>query len=333
MAKTTQPALALAERALLFNQLAALEAAGVPTLRALAMLQLRPATLLRVRGASEKIQQGGDLASAGQHSGLFTPLEVSLLQAAQSAGSPAQLYARLAADYGRQAQHHSAMRSRLLLPAVVLVLALLVQPLPALVAGSLSLFGYLWGVLQPLLGLALLGWLGRNMWARLQLPAGAGKVRPLDGVLLRLPLFGAALARRNSRDFFASLGLLLEAGVPMFEALPKAQACLSNSQLRRDFQGLSQRVQTGQTLSRALQSSALAGHAQLLSLVTSGEASGTLPAVLLAYAQRETQALASFEEQLASWLPRLAYLLVAAWMAYGLLSGAGVGPQLPAELG
>lgn len=36
--------------------------------------------------------------------------------------------------------------------------------------------------------------------------------------------------------------------------------------------------------------------------------------------------------QLATWLPRLFYVGVMLWMAYGLITGGGFGPQLPAEL-
>lgn len=43
------------------------------------------------------------------------------------------------------------MRSGMTLPAIMLVLALLIQPLPKLIGGSLGGPGYLWGVVSPLL--------------------------------------------------------------------------------------------------------------------------------------------------------------------------------------
>lgn len=332
MPSSSRGPLPLAERAALFSQLAALEQAGVPVERAFAMLQLLPASQARVAAAGQQIAKGRDLASAGQRSGLFSGLDVTLLQAAQSAGSPARVYQRLAKHYEQQAQQAKNLRSRLLFPAAILLLALLVQPLPSLVSGMLSPAGYVWGVLQPLLLIALLFYSGRRYWQRSQTPAALGSASLLDAWLLRLPVLGAAHARGNVRDYVETLGLLLEAGLPMFSALPKALATLSNSQLREDFLALQQRVLGGEPLAEALRPLAFPGQPLLLGLIVSGEASGTLPASLLNYAEHETLALASLQEQLATWLPRLAYLLVALWMAYGLLTGGGMVSQLPVEL-
>lgn len=310
-----------------------MEKSGVPLDRALASLQLPPPLQSRVAGLQRQIEQGRDLASAGQNTGLFTALEFSLLQAAQSAGSPARTCERLAEHYAQGVQVQQKLRSRLLLPAVVLLLALLVQPLPALVAGQLGAPSYVWGVLKPFLLLAGLGLLGRRLWAALQQPQRRTRITGAERLLLALPLAGRLYQRRNCRDYFASLALLLEAGVPMFDALPKACATLSSQQLRGEFQALQMRVLAGQPLAQALQPMDFPGKPQLASLVGSGEASGCLPAVLLGHAQRETQALAEAVDSLATWLPRLAYLLVALWMAYGLLTGGGIVSSLPAERG
>jgi general secretion pathway protein F len=324
--------LPLAERAALFSQLAALEQAGVPVDRAFAMLQLLPATQTRIAAASQQLAKGRDVARAGQVSGLFTELEVTLLQAAQSAGSPAHLYQRLAKHYAQQAEHANSVRSRLLLPAATLLLALLVQPFPSLISGKLSVLGYAWGVLQPLLLIAALVYWLRGRLQRLQRPALRVSGRAADGWWLRVPLLGEAYARRNVRDYCATLGLLLEAGLPMFSALPKALATLSNAQLRQDFFALQQRVLAGESLAVALRPMSFAGQPLLAGLVVSGEASGSLATALLLFAERESVTLASFQEQLASWLPRLVYVLVALWMAYGLLNGGGIISELPAEL-
>lgn len=320
-----------AERALLFAQLGALEQAGVPVEQAFATLQLRPQTQQRVAVMIRHLQQGRDLARAGQQAGLFSALEVTLMQAAQAAGSPARLYQRLAHTYAQRAEQAKALHSRLMLPAAVLLLALLIQPLPSLVAGDLGIAGYLWGVLWPLLILAALGLCVRRMIQRVEQPA-APRPGLMDRLLLGLPLLGTAYARRNVRDYVESLGLMLESGLPMFEALPKATATLSSSALRQAFLTLQQRVLAGAPLATALQLLALPGKAQLAGLVRTGEASGTLPATLLGYSARESLALASFQEQLASWGPRLVYALVALWMAYGLVTGAGVFTQVPASL-
>lgn len=188
------------------------------------------------------------------------------------------------------------------------------------------------GVLWPLLVLGALYVLGHELYRRSE-HAPARAASPLDGLLASVPILGPALLRRNLRDFFDSLGLMLEAGMPILEALPKACAVISHAPLRKRFSTVQLAIQRGQGLAQALVSVDFPGHGLALGLIRTGEASGTLPASLLNYAGVETQKLDSLTEQLATWLPRLLYAGVMLWMAYGLLTGAGFGPRLPAELG
>lgn len=321
-----------ATRAQLFGHLAAMENAGVPVERALLSVQLPTRARAALGSLQTQISGGSDIGSAGLRSGLFTPLDGTLLRAAQASGCLAAVYQRLAERYNHRAQQAAAVKSRVLLPAAVLVLALLIQPLPALVGGQLSLVGYLWGVLWPLLVLGALYGLGRGLYLRHQ-HAPAGAASPFDGLLASLPILGSALLRRNLRDFFDSLGLMLEAGMPMLDALPKACAVIRHAPLRKRFSGVQLAVQRGQSLAQALASVDFPGQGLALGLIRTGEASGTLPASLLSYAGVETQKLDSLTEQLATWLPRVLYAGVMLWMAYGLLTGAGFGPRLPADLG
>jgi len=68
-----------------------------------------------------------------------------------------------------------------------------------------------------------------------------------------------------------------------------------------------------------------------LAFAHTGEQSGTLPEMLTRHAAIETEAIASFHEQLAAWLPRIVYALVAIKVAAGIVS-SGVAPRVPADL-
>ncbi|HSY28442.1 MAG TPA: hypothetical protein VK832_13115, partial [Burkholderiaceae bacterium] len=59
---------------------------------------------------------------------------------------------------------------------------------------------------------------------------------------------------------------------------------------------------------------------------------GTLPEMLFRFAAMETASINDFNKQVAEWLPRIIYAAVAGWVAYGILTGAGVGTELPEEL-
>ena len=315
-------------RADLYNGLAAMEKSGLPALKAFEVIRLPGAAQVRVEQMRKWLGRGVDIASAGSRSGLFTLFEVSLLRAAIQAGSPGASYQRLAATYTEQAAQLAAFKSRLLLPGLILLIALCVQPLPSLVAGTLSGAAYLWQVLRPLLLIASLFWVLPWLKTRFE----QAPQMTLAHWLTRLPLFGAMHVRRKNRDFLSSLALLLEAGVPMFDALPTAVETIGNCAIRADHARLKQRMQQGASLAQALSKSDYLGNEAVLGYIQTGESSGTLPEMLHRFEQAESDALSRYQQQLADWLPRLIYAVLALWMAYGILTSGAFMPHLPEEL-
>lgn len=297
-------------RAELFLQLSRLEAAGLPYDRALKTVALPSSALPRLNAMQALSARGIDAAKAGEQSGLFTKLEARLVRAALNAGSPAATYQRLADYYSQRAMQWAAIKSRLMLPAFVLAIALLVQPLPALVSGSIGVVGYAWQVAWPVLLIAAL--VAAVRW-------------------LRVPLYRPILVRSNLRDFFESLALMLEAGIPMLEALPAAIDTVPDANVRRELARMRKRVEGGERFAAALEGVAHLRESPVLAFAHTGEESGTLPEMLARHAEIESAAIASFYEQLAAWAPRIVYLLVAIKVAAGILS-SGVGPRVPKEL-
>jgi general secretion pathway protein F len=299
-----------------------MEQTGLPAGKAFSLLKL-PGDQKQLIETRKLQSRGMDIATAGAKSGLFTLLESRLLCAALTAGSPVSTYQRLASTYAAKAQQTAAIRSRMVMPTLVFVIALLVQPLSALVAGSLSMGAYVWHILQPLFALTglyfFVAWLSR--WHTL---------------LLRVPLFGPMHLRHNVADFVHSLALLLEAGVPMFDALPEAVSSVDNGIIRNRFAAIKAHMVKGVTLADAL-ASVLAlleypGSDQLIAFIQSGEASGKLPEMLQRMADSETAAVQNFQQQTTIWLPRLIYGCVALWVGYGMVTGNAFMLQVPQAL-
>ena len=324
--------LAFRTRAELYTQLATMEAAGLPFDKALGLLRLPGSAQKRLQAMRKLLARRTDFCSAGEKSGVFIALEASLLRAAVSAGSPARTYRRLADYYTQRALHAKQLKSRLAMPAMVLIVALLVQPLPALVEGSLGAGVYLIHVFGPLITLACIAYLVVALlhWLR------NAPVTPLraaiDNLLPLLPLFGPMHVRHNLRDYFESLALLLEAGMPILDALPRALATIFNSAIKRVLAGVGPRIEKGASLTQAISNLPYIGNSYVIDFVQTGEASGSLPEMLFRHATAETAALQHFQQQLTDWLPRIIYAVIAGWVAYGILSGPGIAPQLPEDL-
>lgn len=320
-------------RAELFTQLAQMESSGLPFDRSLALVEIGGEGAARLQAMKKRVARGDVPAMAGEKSGVFTRLEARLIHAAWNAGSPAGVYRRLAELHTQRAMQLATMKSRMVLPAVVLVMALLIQPLPALVGGAIGAGGYLFGIIKPLLVLALMFFLGRMLWRHL---AAAAATSSLPTPLMQLPLLGQLLIRRNVRDFLESLALLLEAGISMLDALPLALETIEIGAIRQQFAQLGPRVERGQTLSQALADmpylTGLDSGARAVEFARTGEQSGTLPEMLQRHVKMETETINEFFRQAAEWAPRIVYALVALSMAFSILTSNAFMPKLPKDL-
>lgn len=115
----------------------------------------------------------------------------------------------------------------------------------------------------------------------------------------------------------------------MLEALPAALDTVMDGDIRNELYKLRPRIAKGSSLTDALPGVGYVTDERLIQFARTGEASGKLPEMLLRHTRMETESINGFLEQLALWTPRVIYGAVAAWMAYGLLSGGGFMPNLP----
>ncbi|SHG67518.1 type II secretion system F family protein [Massilia sp. CF038] len=312
--------LALPVRALLFQHLAAMEKAGVPPDRAYALLDLGAASRSRVQAFQRLVARGIDPPTAGANSGLFNTFETRLLRAAFNAGSPYPTYKRLARQLATAATQAMTLRNRMMMPVAVLVIALFVAPIAQLITGALSTSGYLLKVLGPMVVLAVAGIAAARLVAWFNSGAPGPGRAALERSLLALPLFGKLHLRANARDFSESLALLLEAGLPLFDALPLALDTVINHQVRADLSTITARVRAGAPLAHAIGALQLVDISRLHPFVVTGEEGGTLAEMLMRHADTESEALALAQSEIMAWLPRVFYAGVALWMIAHLLA-------------
>ena len=319
-------------RADLFGQLAAMEDAGLPFDKVLEIVHLPPNESARLKATRKWIRLGVGIAEAGRRSGLFTSLEASLVRMATLSGSPARTYRLMADQCARRAARIKAIKSRMALPAVMIAVWIILGPVPDLVTGSLSLRDYLAEHLLPWIGAGVAAYLLLDLLRRRQ-SAGppAWKIR-LDGILPLVPLFGPMEVRRNLRDFFDSLALLLEGGVPILEALPIALDTVRNQAVKSQLAQIKPRIQAGSSFGQAIAALSLFGRTQAYELIRTGEASGALPRMLSRYSEAETAAIDQFDDLVAEWIPRIAYTSTALLVAYGIIHSGAFMPSLPQEL-
>lgn len=303
----------------LFARLGAMERAGLPAASAFAGLALPRRFTSRHKRLTHRLQQGWDIPRALRESGLLTPAELAMITVGHENGHLANIYARLHARLSARIARSRAVKARLMMPLAVLTIALVIQPLPALVSGAQTIGDVMLTLLQLIItfGLCLVLWHRLRHYASRR--ASAGRSRLIDRLLLRLPVVGPATLARAARDFSENLGDLLEAGLPMFDALPLARNVIGNRILADYAHQLEHAVRAGSTFAEASLIMPGEPFARLSQIASSGEQAGDLGASLIHHARLTDEEIALFDSNLATWLPRIVYALVLAWLAASLL--------------
>jgi general secretion pathway protein F len=302
MSKTSS-ILSAAQLAALFTQLKQLDSAGLPAFQAFDILAKNDTRLKTPLALVQRqLKSGRPISDACYRAGIFSDTLRALIQAAEASGRMSEVYGRLAEHYTALSARSGKIKSRLVMPALVLTIALFVQPLPALVGAQISLGGYLQLSLGRLLVIA----------------AAAFLLLRLPQLFTGLPFVAQRITDRQMNGFFQVLAMLLEVGLPFAEALPKAVATIENAALRVRFAPALAMLGSGASVTDTL--CKVDGiDATMLQVVHSSEQSGRLAGGILQYAKIEAETLDRQDDAWAAWLPRVAYTLVALWMAYSIL--------------
>ena len=313
----------------LFSRLAALEHAGIAPQQAFSSLAqgetARAKTALET--AARWCGRGVSVAKSAARAGLVNQLDARVLEAAEISGRLETAYRDLAARHAAADSRRRRLRGKLLLPGFILMLAAFVKPFPAFFVGELSLGGYLRASLGLLISIFGGVWLLVVLIRRLR-ETNLGQ--SIGQWLLSWPLLGQLLIRRQRTLYLEALAMLFESGVPLVDALGTAALSVPPGRLQEAFRQLHAQVEGGATLEQAFAvCPCITQYSRLL--VRSAEVSGTLGDALGRIARAEREELESFENELATWLPRIAYLLVAGWMAAGILAGGAL-TAMPAGL-
>lgn len=303
------PTMGYRDVSLVTRQLASLVQSGLPldeVLQAAAKQSRKPAIktiLLQVRS---RVLEGLSLAQAlAELPKVFDNLYRAMIRAGESSGFLGPVLERLA-DYTERAQEtKQKLKSAMIYPIVMLFVCITVvtvmmvkvvpnlvsmfernnMELPALTRGLIASSNFLvnYGVFVLLF---LVGAFVVFKWAVNQ-PKGKRKWHKLA---LRLPLAGNLILQSESSRYASTLGLLVNSGVPLLEALKIASQVLSNMELQKASADVAMSVQEGGSFHRALDQAEVFPPL-LVQMVASGEANGRLAEQLLHAARNQEREL------------------------------------------
>ena len=255
------------------------------------------------QNAAQQTQTGGDIG------GILNALRPTLSEAERAVISAGWQSGRVESVLDAVVEQRelwsaarSKIRSQLVLPFFILLFASFVAPVPAFIAGRIGFGGYVLSAGTPLL-VAYFAWrlLERTM---------ATRSSKLDALLLEIPLLSRLEKSRCLSDFASVLSILISAGTSISIALEVCARAASNSLYRADIERFAIIVKGGNPLSSAMRTGALWPH-EFIAAIEVGEKSGTLDASLARLGKQLRERYSDSVEQLAAWLPRILYGLVA----------------------
>ncbi len=301
--------LSTVELALFTRQLASLLEASLPLDKAFSAL-LEQAERAYVRDLIAAIRSevigGASLSDAlARHPRDFADIYRALVASGEQIGHLARVLSRLADYIERRNALVQKVRLAFTYPAIVTVVALLIviflltyvvpqivsvfantkQKLPFLTVLMLGFSDFVrnygWMVLLAIIALAF-GW-------RRALQNPAIKMR-WHAWLLNAPLYGKFERSLNTARFASTLAITSGSGVPILRALQTSRDTLTNVAMRAQVEAATASVREGVSLARAL---SVHKHfpPMLIHMISAGEATGELPAMLERAANAQEQDL------------------------------------------
>jgi type IV pilus assembly protein PilC len=289
----------LKDLAVFARQFATMTASGMSLLRSLSILedQTSAASLKKATGEMRTDVAGGvSLSSAmGKHDKVFPRLMVAMVRAGEAGGMIDRALEQIADSLEKDTALRGKIKGALTYPAIVLgftfvlIAAVLVFIVPVFEDMFKNLGGELPGITQFLVDTS------HNMWwiGPLVLALGIGstiayrrRVREsaefrlaVDKLKLRMPVFGPLFRKLAMSRFSRNLGLLLNVGVPVMQALHVVGETTGNEVINMAMRDVQSAVRDGQPMSSALRKHSVFPE-MVTQMIEVGEESGQISQML-----------------------------------------------------
>jgi len=275
--------------------LSSLLAAGVPLSRALVILckeSSSPAAAAKWKAIYDSVVDGISLAdSMATMPETFPRVYVAMVSAGETGGFLDLVLAQIADFQAREKDLKSKVSAAMLYPAILLVLAIgvVILLMTFFIPRFQTMFAGLGGQLPLLtriivaishwirayglfiaIGLGVAGFLVRH-W----LTSERGR-RAWEGFIIRVPVLGPLLSQFAMARFCRMLGTLLNAGVPLVQALNVARRSIGNQILVDAVSNSIERVKEGAQLGASLSDCRSLFPGSVLEMISVGEESGKL---------------------------------------------------------
>ncbi|SDT69640.1 type II secretion system F family protein [Actinoplanes derwentensis] len=262
----------LKDLAVFARQFATMTASGMSLLRSLAILEEQTSALSLKKATAEvraDVAAGGGLSqSMAKHDRIFPRLMIAMIRAGEAGGMIDKALEQIAESLEKDTVLRGKIKAALTYPAIVLgftfvmIAGVLIFIVPIFEGMFKSLGGALPAPTQFLVTASHnMGWIGPlvigvsvawTVFYKRQTRTSENFRLRVDQIKMRLPVFGQLLRKLAMSRFSRNLGLLLNVGVPVMQALAVVGETTGNEVINAAMKDVQATVRDGQTMSTAL---------------------------------------------------------------------------------
>lgn len=229
-----------------------------------------------------------------KHPKVFSELFISMVKVGEAGGMLDAVLNRLATLGTQELEMQSRIRSALIYPIVLVIVAFIVVsflvvgvlpkfamvfrtsgaelPLPTqIILGLSSILRRFWLLILILVGLAL-------VWFRGYISREEGRFK-FHSWLLRVPIFGELYNKIQVSRFTRILSVLISSGIPLLQALTVVEKTVTNVVIRRAIQNIRSAITEGHPLVNQFKASGMFSP-MVVQMISTGEKSGKLDQML-----------------------------------------------------
>ncbi|GGN36729.1 type IV pilus assembly protein PilC [Actinoplanes campanulatus] len=289
----------LKDLAVFARQFATMTASGMSLLRSLAILEEQtsaPALKKAIAEVSTDVAGGAGLsASMAKHDRVFPRLMIAMIRAGETGGMIDQALEQIAESLEKDTALRGKIKGALTYPAIVLaftfvmIAGVLIFIVPIFEEMFKNLGGELPAITQFLVTTSHnMGWIGplvlgsmiggSVLYKRRMRASEEFRLR-VDKIKVRMPVFGPLLQKLAMSRFSRNLGLLLNVGVPVMQALTVVGETTGNEVINAAMKDVQATVRDGNPMSSALRNHPIFP-AMVTQMIEVGEESGQISQML-----------------------------------------------------
>ncbi|MHC4574701.1 MAG: type II secretion system F family protein, partial [Planctomycetota bacterium] len=269
---------------------------------------------------ADGVSKGNTLAETmAENPDVFAPLDVMLIEAAETSGSLGELLTLLSGWHEFCRRLSRKILSGLALPVVLIHLTAIFAPLPGFFLGGWNVASYL---IQAI-GILLLFYVPAGVTIIIiRMTPKTGPLREaLDRFTLKIPVFGKAIYKFALSRYCWVFHMLLKAGVPIVDCAEKAASTAGNAVVAEKVKPAAASAKLGHLVSEGFSSNLPMG---FLDIWRVGEETGELDNVTKRLADSYGEDADFLFSQFGQWLPRFVYFLVSLLIIYYIIRNSAM---------